>query len=140
MYHIFKQKAMALRKQKCNKCKCWRTKKDFKRRNKYFKTCNLCADANKKYQQKIKTVDTRIEKQTNEAIDTEPIITLVDLWPDLKDSSNSDAVKNDPKIKYTVLWDNPKGMEEVDCKYDEIPSSFKFRIPDSDTISSLMYD
>ena len=72
--------------------------------------------------------------------DAEQIITLVDLWPDLKDSSNSEAVKNDPKIKYTVLWDDPKGLEEVDCKYDEIPSSFKFRIPDSGTISSIMYD
>ena len=124
---IFKQK-MPSRDIKCNRCKCKRKKRDFKRRNKTFKTCNMCADLDKKYQQKKKSYD------------DEPVITLVDLWPDYKDSTNSEAVKNDPKIDYTILWDNLKGLEEVECKYDKIPSSFKFRIPDSDTLNNMLYD
>ena len=139
---------MPLREQKCNECKCWRKKDDFKRRDKMWKSCNFCANFNKKYNMKPSAsisinnpkTDTcnhkSIEKQTN----TESIVTLVDLWPDLKDSTNNEAVKNDPKIKYTTIWDSPKGLEEVECEYHEIPSSFKFRIPDSDTISSIMYE
>ena len=119
---------------KCNRCKCNRKKQEFKRRNKTFKTCNYCADLDRKYQQKKKTKDhdrkrdPKLNANLNPKTESEQVITLVDLWPDTKDSTNSEIVKNNPKINYTVLWDDPKGLEEIECKYDEIPSSFKFRI------------
>ena len=122
---------------KCNRCKCKRTKKDFIRRQKSWKICNYCASWDKKYKQKKNNLE-KTDMKTNDL--PESTITLVDLWPHIKDSTNSESVKNDPKIKYTVLWDSPKGLEEVECKYDEIPSSFKFRIPDSDTINDMIYD
>ena len=131
------QQNKATKKTKCDRCRCWRTRNDFIRRNKKWKTCNMCADLDKKYKQKKNNLE-KTDMKTNHP--AEPTITLVDLWPHIKDSTNSEAVKNDPKIKYTVLWDSPKGLEEVECKYDEIPSSFKFRIPDSDTINDMIYD
>ena len=136
---------MPLREQKCNKCKCWRKKDDFKRRDKMWKSCNVCANFNKKYKMKPSAsidsnnpkTDTYNHNSTEKQANAESIITLVDLWPDFKDSTNNDAVKNNPKIKYTTLQDSPKGLEEVECKYHKIPSSFQFRIPDSDTLCMI---
>ena len=116
-----------------------RSHNDFIRREKEWKQCNKRADFNKKYKKVNKKTDTKTDTKVDTS-GSEPVITLVDLWPDYKDSTNSEAVKNDPKIKYTVLWDSPKGLEEVECEYDEIPSSFKFRIPDSDTLNNMLYD
>ena len=46
------------RRTKCNKCKCWRKKQDFIRRDKTWSSCNICAEFNKKYQQNKVTKNT----------------------------------------------------------------------------------
>ena len=94
-----------------------------------WNSCNFCANFNKKYNIKPSrssgnskaTTDTCNQKTNDKQNDSESIITLVDLWPDLKDSTNNEAVKNDPKIKYITLWDGPTGWEEIECEYHKIP-------------------
>ena len=91
---------MSTKDVKCKRCKCWRTPQDFIRRNKKWKICNMCSEWSKKSKQTNMNTEMKIDLQTTKS---EQTTTLVDLWPHWKDSTNSEAVKNDTKIKYTTL-------------------------------------
>ena len=87
---------MSGKKIKCKRCRCWRTEQDFIRRHKKWKICNMCSEWSKKSnvsKNVAKQTTAKTDHQSEMKTDTEPIITLVDLWPDIKDSSNSEQLK-----------------------------------------------